>query len=62
MSLDGVIHEIKNEIQRLTQVLGLLSGVGGKVKRARRKISAEGRKRISQAQKKRWAKFKAGKK
>jgi ferritin-like metal-binding protein YciE len=63
MSLEKVIHEIKREIERLTEVLGLLAGVGGrKRKRARRKISAAGRKKISQAQKKRWAKVKAGRK
>ena len=45
--------------------MGVLTGVGGKqtkVKRARRKISAAGRKRIAAAQRARWRKIRAGKK
>jgi hypothetical protein len=61
MSIDNVIREIKNEIERLTQVLHLLTGGRPKGK-WKKKMSAEARRKIGAAQKKRWAKIKrAGK-
>src|ERR1039457_966658 len=53
----------KNEIDKLTQVLGLLRGwKKPKFTRARRRMSAAGRKRIAAAQRARWGKIKLGKK
>jgi hypothetical protein len=60
MILEKVIKEIRREVDRLEQVLRLLTGMGGKQRT--RRMSAAGRKKISVAQKKRWAKVKAGKK
>ncbi len=63
MSLESIKQEIREEISKLTQVLHLLGGGKlSKVKRARRKMSAAGRRRISLAQKARWARVRAGKK
>jgi hypothetical protein len=65
MSLESIVQEIKAEIEKLNQVLRLL---GGKQTRAakqtrapRRRMSAAGRRRISMAQKARWAKIRAKK-
>lgn len=63
MSLDSMRAQVVAEISRLNKILALLdgkdapfplrsSGGGGK-----RKMSAAARKRISEAQKARWAKF-----
>jgi hypothetical protein len=60
MNLESIAKDIRKEIDRLEQVLRLLTGMGGK-QRTRRKMSAEGRKRIAAGQKKRWAKVRAGK-
>src|ERR1035441_9907680 len=60
MILEKVIKEIRREVDRLEQVLRLLTGMGGKQRT--RRMSGAGRKKISVAQKKRWAKAKAGKK
>jgi hypothetical protein len=60
MSLESIAHEIRKEIQKLTGVLHLLEGKT-KVK-ARRKMSAAGRKKIAAAQRARWAKIRAAKK
>ena len=66
MALDDVIQQIKNEIDKLSQVLSLLTGIGkragGKRTTVRRKISAAGRKRIAAAQRARWAKIRAQRK
>jgi hypothetical protein len=59
MSIDNVIREIEIEIERLTRVLALL---GRKKGTWRKKMTATARKKISAAQKKRWAKVKARKK
>src|SRR6202790_2102573 len=47
--------------QKLNQVLHLLEGRAKKTTRARRKISAAGRRSIAAAQRARWAKIRAGK-
>ena len=60
MSLESITKLIREEISKLNQVLHLLEG-GAKKTRARRKMSAAGRKRISLAQKARWKKVRAGK-
>lgn len=68
MNTDSLIAEIDSEISRLTQARALLAGIGtanGKAatrSKQRRRLSAEARKRIADAQKKRWAAFKAKKK
>ena len=75
MAIDSVIAQIDAEIERLTQVRSLLSDAGkvaatvnnGKAKKAptkakpgrKRVLSAEARKRIADAQRKRWAAQKA---
>lgn len=65
MSLESIVREIEAEIEKLNHVLRLL-GTGAKAKgkrvKARRKISAAGRKRIAAAQRARWAKIRAAKK
>ena len=70
MSIDSVISSIDAEIERLQAARALIAGVGivthGKVttsstspKKARKRVlSAEGRKHIAEAQRKRWAKQK----
>jgi hypothetical protein len=60
MSLESIRQAIRQEIEKLNQVLRLLGG--GKKVKGRRKISAAGRKKIAAAQKKRWAKIRAAKK
>ena len=63
MSLEAITKEIRAEIAKLSHVLHLLEGgAKTKVKQARRKMSAAGRKRIAAAQRARWAKVRAGKK
>jgi hypothetical protein len=73
MSIESIIAEIDAEISRLTQVRSLLAGSrsinssGAKKKtsrnpsktRKKRVLSAEARKRIADAQRKRWAAQKA---
>lgn len=68
MSLDNLLSTIDAEIARLQQARALLAGTSTKTrgksaasataapkKKARRKLSAEARKRIADAQRKRWA-------
>jgi hypothetical protein len=69
MAIDNILSQIDSEIARLQQARKLLSSLGtvttsagrnsAKASTARpakkRKISAEGRKRIAEAQRKRWA-------
>jgi hypothetical protein len=72
MSIESILAEIDAEIARLTQVRSLLAGsrsisssrattkTKGPIKsRKRRVLSAEARKRIADAQRKRWAAQKA---
>ena len=74
MKIDSILAEIDAEIARLTEARSLLSGLqsakldGSKVKTAakaakkatkKRTLSAEARKRIADAQRKRWAALRA---
>lgn len=72
MNIDSILQQIDSEIARLTQARALLSGVGKSTpatiavaskseKGAKKKhvLSAEARKRIADAQRKRWAAQKA---
>lgn len=73
MAIDSILAQIDAEIARLTQVRELLSGTGKAAavapakeanapkqrRRKRRVLSAEARKRIADAQRKRWAAQKA---
>ena len=58
MEIKQIIAEIEKEITRLQTARALLSGSshGVGVASKRRKLSAEARKKIADAQKKRWAK------
>jgi hypothetical protein len=67
MSIEGIVQDVRAEITRLQQVLELLGSGNHKpakvrVKRAKRHMSAAGRKRIAAAQRARWAKVRAAKK
>lgn len=73
MAIDSILAQIDSEIARLTQVRSLLAGSGGKVSavserktkksaakpKKARVLSVEARKRIADAQRKRWAAQKA---
>ena len=73
MTIDSILSQLDSEIARLTQVRSLLAssakatsklGVGRSAKttakrRKKRVLSAEARKRIADAQRKRWAAQKA---
>lgn len=72
MSIESILAQLDSEIARLTQVRSLLANTGkvsakiaerkaGKVtgKRKKRVLSAEARKRIADAQRKRWAAHRA---
>ena len=73
MTIDSILAELDSEIARLTQVRSLLAssaksapkvsapkfGKVGKTRRKKRVLSAEARKRIADAQRKRWAAQKA---
>jgi len=64
MDIRQILDELRAERGRIDSAIAALESVGGKSgngrrsvtgKRRRRKMSAEGRKRISQAMKRRWA-------
>jgi hypothetical protein len=64
MTIDKILASIDSEIAQLKQVRALLSGDGTKPTirletPKKRKMSAAARKRIGDAQRKRWAKQKA---
>jgi hypothetical protein len=65
MTIDKILASIDSEIAQLKQARALLSGDGPKKTAAtpttpkKRKMSAAARKRIGDAQRKRWAKQKA---
>jgi hypothetical protein len=64
MDTSKVIEDFKKEIKRLQSVVDLLEQEGsskrkGKGKGTRKPMSAESRKKIGDAQRKRWAKAKA---
>jgi hypothetical protein len=66
MTIDNILASIDSEIAQLKQARALLSGDGTKktathVVPKKRKMSAAARKRIGDAQRKRWAKQKASK-
>jgi hypothetical protein len=67
MTIDNILASIDSEIAQLKQARALLSGDGTKKTAVtpaapkRRKMSAAARKRIGDAQRKRWAKQKATK-
>jgi hypothetical protein len=63
MSVDNIIASIDAEIDRLQSVRDLLAETTTKTSatRKRRTLSPAARKRIADAQRKRWAKQKAGK-
>lgn len=66
MTMDKILASIDSEIAKLMQVRALLSTDGRKktatpIVRKKRKMSAAARKRIGDAQRKRWAKQKATK-
>ena len=70
MSRESIIAEIRKDMALMERVIEMLGGVKtvsidtvvGKPHKARRKMSAAGRKRIAAAQRARWAKIRAGKK
>ena len=71
MSFDSIVAEIDAEIAKLQQVRALLANTGKAMKLAERNtgkarkprvLSPEARKRIADAQKKRWAAARAAKK
>ena len=65
MDLDNILATIDAEIAQLQQARAILAGIGARgskpvtpsapKKRRKRGMSAEGRKRIAEAQRKRWA-------
>lgn len=72
MAIDSILAQIDSEIARLTQVRSLLAGSGSASSKTERKtrkapakakksrvLSPEARKRIADAQRKRWAAQKA---
>jgi hypothetical protein len=64
MTVNDILASIDEEISRLQQVRALLTGKPAKVHqpvatKKRRKLSAAARKRIADAQRKRWAAQKA---
>ena len=65
MTIESILAEIDAELSRLKQVRSILSAspIENREKpvRKRRKMSAAARKRIGDAQRKRWAKQKAAK-
>jgi hypothetical protein len=63
VNVDDIVRGIKDEIAKLQEVLVILGSKGGRgVSVKKRKMSAAGRQRIADAQKKRWAKIRAAKK
>lgn len=63
MNVKQMVAVLRAEIQRLQSAIDALEGgrSTGRV-RGKRRLSADARARIAAAQRKRWAKFKAGKK
>jgi hypothetical protein len=70
-NLSGFIKQLRKERDRVERRLTGLNAVvaafanvygGGKPTRKRRKLSVAARKKIATAQRRRWAKFRAGKK
>ena len=66
MNIENIIEEMREEIRRLEQAIVVLSGTRRNTRttngpRGRRKMSEAGRQKIAAAQRKRWAKVRAGK-
>ena len=59
--LGAVLAQLKQERDKLDRAIAALSGVGGVGRSGKRRLSAAARKRIADAQRARWAKFKAKK-
>jgi hypothetical protein len=57
MELDSINKHIRTEIKKLSRALRALENLGEKKLKRARKMSAAARKRISLAQKNRWAKI-----
>ncbi|HET7208934.1 MAG TPA: hypothetical protein VFI95_20320 [Terriglobales bacterium] len=60
--LRGERDRVAGELERLDEAISVLSGLGnggGRRRGGRRRLSAAARKRIADAQKARWAKWKA---
>ena len=62
MNTQEMLRVIEGEISRLQRAADALRGTGSSKARTRPKLSADARARIAAAQRKRWAKVKAGKK
>lgn len=65
MNITQVLSELRTERARLDKAIAALSGLNGSVSavdKVKRTMSAAGRAKIAAAQRKRWAKVKAGKK
>lgn len=60
--LIAVLAQLKKERDRLDRAIAALSGVGARARTGKRKLSAAARKRIADAQRARWAKFRKTKK
>lgn len=62
--LSAVLAQLKKERDKLDRAIAALSGTGSGTdsgRRVKRRLSAAARKRIADAQRARWAKFKAKK-
>ena len=67
--VEAAIHELEREVKRVQEAIAMLKKInaqrgtrGVAVKRGRRRLSAQARRRISEAAKKRWAALRATKK
>ena len=67
--VEAAIHELEREVKRVQEAISMLKRIhaqrgvrGAVVKRGRRRLSAQARRRISEAAKKRWAALRAAKK
>ena len=66
--VDAAIHELEKDVKRVQEVITMLkrikaqrSSTGVNSKRGRRRLSAQARRRISEAAKKRWAALRGSK-
>lgn len=59
--VDAAIQELEQEVKRMQEAIGMLRAIyakrGGTVSRKTRRLSAQGRKKISEAARKRWAAY-----
>ena len=67
--VEAAIHELEREVKRVQEAIAMLKRInaqlgtrGAAVKRGRRRLSPQARRRISEAAKKRWAALRAAKK